>query len=144
MWITGVLTLWITAVLALRTERTTPQLQVWITGVLTLWVLEPMGLSHPILRGLVVFRVFRIVRICRELRMVTGFKELWMLVQGRPPASRSCGCSCKVGHRLQGAWMLVQGRSPASRSWCKVGHRLQGAVCKVGHRLQGTVDARAS
>ncbi|CAD7922158.1 unnamed protein product [Amoebophrya sp. A25] len=57
-------------------------LLVWITGVLTLWVLEPAGLGHPILRGLVVFRIFRLIRVARELRMVPIFKELWMLVQG--------------------------------------------------------------
>ncbi|CAD7973462.1 unnamed protein product [Amoebophrya sp. A120] len=57
-------------------------LLVWVTGVLTLWVLEPAGMGHPILRGLVVFRVFRLIRVAKELRMVPIFKELWMLVQG--------------------------------------------------------------
>jgi len=57
-------------------------LLVWVTGVLTLWVLEPAGMGHPLLRGLVVFRIFRLIRVAKELRMVPIFKELWMLVQG--------------------------------------------------------------
>ena len=53
---------------------------VWVTGVLTIFILEPAGADIPVLRGLAVFRVLRLTRICYELRYIPGVQELWMLV----------------------------------------------------------------
>jgi len=53
-----------------------------VTGVLVNWVLGPVGVDAGMLQRLSAFRVLRLGRLCRAVRMMPMFHELWMLVQG--------------------------------------------------------------
>jgi len=55
---------------------------VWVTGVLVMWVLMPAGVDAAILRRLGALRILRLARICKAVRIMPFFKELWTLVQG--------------------------------------------------------------
>jgi voltage-gated sodium channel len=55
---------------------------IWVTGVLTNWVLTPAGVNADMIQRLAALRVLRLGRLCRAVRMMPLFHELWMLVQG--------------------------------------------------------------
>lgn len=61
---------------------------VWVTGVLVIWILVPAGADAEFLRKMTAVRILRLARLCRSLRMLPEFKELWVLVQGLTDSAR--------------------------------------------------------
>lgn len=55
---------------------------IWVTGVFTMWILYPAGIDVTIARRLNALRILRLARLCKAVRLMKQFKELWMLVQG--------------------------------------------------------------
>jgi len=55
---------------------------IWFTGVIVMWILSPAGVDVTSVRRLGALRILRLARICRTLRIMPMFKDLWMLVQG--------------------------------------------------------------
>lgn len=55
---------------------------VWITGVLVMWILGPAGVNLSSIRRVGAFRMLRLARLCKAIRLMPVFRELWMLVSG--------------------------------------------------------------
>eukprot|EP00928_Gymnodinium_smaydae_P070209 TRINITY_DN54108_c0_g1_i1.p1 TRINITY_DN54108_c0_g1~~TRINITY_DN54108_c0_g1_i1.p1 ORF type:complete len:909 (-),score=158.18 TRINITY_DN54108_c0_g1_i1:315-3041(-) len=53
-----------------------------LTGVLALWFLDPLGIPSGPLKRFAALRVLRLVRLCRAVRVIPTFTDLWTLVQG--------------------------------------------------------------
>lgn len=55
---------------------------IWGPGVLLTWILLPAGLSMHAYRRFAALRILRLGRLCKVVRIMKPFRELWMLVQG--------------------------------------------------------------
>lgn len=55
---------------------------VWIVGVLTTYILIPVGVDVDVVQRMAALRILRLARLCRAIRMIPIFHELWMLVKG--------------------------------------------------------------
>jgi len=61
---------------------------IWIPGVLVNWVLVPSGINADVLQRFAALRVLRLARLCRAVRMLPAFHELWVIVNGVMECSR--------------------------------------------------------
>ena len=55
---------------------------VWIPGVGAKWVLEPLGVDIHSVDYFQILRVFRLVKIIRDVRVVKLFRPAWTLIRG--------------------------------------------------------------
>lgn len=57
-------------------------LLIFLTGVLPKWLMEPLGYDNSVLRTFTILRVLRLARVARAVRLIPGFRELWILING--------------------------------------------------------------
>lgn len=70
---------------------------VWVTGVFVMWILTPIGVDLVILRRFGALRILRMARLCKAIRIIPFFKELWMLVQGVMECTGLLFWTCLLG-----------------------------------------------
>mmetsp|Transcript_6687 Transcript_6687/g.14641 ORF Transcript_6687/g.14641 Transcript_6687/m.14641 type:complete len:913 (+) Transcript_6687:62-2800(+) len=61
---------------------------IWGAGVGVNWLLPLVGIEAELLQNIGCLRILRLARLCRCIRLVPFFRELWILVQGLMECSR--------------------------------------------------------